>query len=119
VNLVELDFVRSGRPSTLAALSPGAKLTGATPHASVFRAANPTMLELYRFRLRERLPTIRIPLVEGSSDCLLDIHELNQAVSASLGLTADDYAQPLDPPLSPDDAQWAKDRIGSWASGAT
>jgi hypothetical protein len=112
VNLVEVDLVRSGR-FTLAV--PKARLPqseAATYYISVRRASHPTDAEVYPAPLRERLPTIRIPLRPGDADVPLDVQALIDTCYDHGHYAAKlDYTTRVDPPLSAADAAWAEELL--------
>lgn len=114
VNLVEIDWLRKGRPTTIAARQRGARLTGATPHVSVYRSAHPTTAELYRLSMRGTLPTAVSVPIESTLSCRLDLQAVCDSVTALLGLYGDEYAVALEPTLEPDDHAWAQEQIRSW-----
>ena len=105
-HLVELDLLRGGarlpmtRPQPLPAADYYAIVTrrNRRPHASV-----------YAWTVRDRLPTIPIPLKKGDPDVPLDLQAAFIAVfdRARYDLMLN-YAAELQPPLSREDAEWAK-----------
>ena len=84
-----------------------------TPYrATVRRAADPDVpdaeAEYYPMSLRQRLPTIRVPLRVGDPDLALDLQgPVDRAYARGRYDLRIDYAVPPDPPLSADDAAWA------------
>ena len=113
VNLVELDLLRAGRDVLLA---PRAALPAArrTPYAAcVFRPARWPTLEVYPIPLRSPLPSIRIPLRDGTdADVRLDLQALFDLAYVNGAYADTDYAPPPPgPPLAPDDAAWVADRL--------
>jgi hypothetical protein len=109
---VEIDLIRGGQPAVALESRhlPPAEGTRylvcvARPHTSVQRR------EIYLSPLRERLPTIRVPLRPGDPDVPLAIQPLIDRCyrSGRYWLTA--YAQPLDPPLPAAEATWATERL--------
>jgi hypothetical protein len=107
-NLVEVDLLRAGQPVTLVPphLVPPASRT--PYHASVRRGARPDELEYYPMPLRERLPAIKVPLRPTDADVALDLQALVD-LSYERGRYDDiDYGERLEPPLSADDAAWAR-----------
>jgi hypothetical protein len=77
----------------------------------VSRAQCRPVTDAWPIRLKDRLPPIPIPLLEGDPDVILD---LQQAVTevCSLGCfdSVIDYRKAPDVPLTPDQAAWA-DRL--------
>jgi hypothetical protein len=113
-NLVETDLIRGGRPVTSArpeVIPPD----GRSPyHVVARRPGRRGQLEYYPCGLRDRLPTFRLPLRADDDDLTIDLQQLVDLVYAN-GLYAGklDYAQPLTPPLTPDDAAWAAARLSA------
>ncbi len=113
VHLVEIDLLRTGRHTVAV---PEAVVQSGPPYdylVCVNRARVPRWsYDLYRRRLRDRLPRIGVPLAGNDPDAPVDL----QAV---LGQTYDDgdyrdridYCQPCQPPLSAEDQQWAGETI--------
>lgn len=109
INLVEIDLLRTGTPTTLAHQRMRKAGHEATYHVSVLRGG--WELECYPIPLRERLPTIRIPLRPADPDITLPLQTLID-LAYSRGRHDDiDYTRPLDPPLAPADAAWASELV--------
>jgi hypothetical protein len=107
-SVVEIDLLRGGRPVTLAAPVLPMKSVWRTPyHACVHRAAKPEQIEYYPVPLRTRLPVIRVPLRATDADVTLDLQGLIDEAYRKGRYDDIDYAQPLRPALSADDAAWA------------
>lgn len=108
-NLVEIDLIRSG--DFVVAVSP-ANLSPEeldSPIVCIRRASRPLDAEIYRLPLREKLPTIRIPLREDDADVALNLQAIvDQAYTRGRYGNRIDYAAEPTPPLSPEDAQWAE-----------
>jgi hypothetical protein len=112
VGLVEIDLIRGGLHAAAVGLEqmPPAEGTRylvcvARPQTGVQRR------ELYLAPLRQRLPTIRVPLRFGDPDAPLAIQPLVDRCYC-MGrhwLTA--YKRPLEPVLPPDEAAWASERL--------
>ena len=112
-HLVEIDLLRAG-PHVLAV--PEWIAQGKGPYdylVAVNRAEGPRKkFQLYPRRLRERLPRIRVPLADDDPDVHLDL----QAVldhTYEMGGYQDrlDYDRPGVPPLSPENQDWATERV--------
>ncbi len=105
-NLVEIDLLRGGNPTTLtppALLKPEER----TPyHVSVFRAIRPDAREYYPLPLRDALRTIRIPLRETDADVMLDLRALLELCFRRGRYDDIDYELPLEPRMTSDDAEW-------------
>jgi hypothetical protein len=111
VNLVEIDLLRGGQPTTL--ITPGMvppDKTGAY-HVSVFRAANPDDLAYYPIHLRQRLPRLPIPLRPTDRDVVLDLQAVLDTAYDRGRYDDIDYSRALSPPLDPADEQWARDLL--------
>lgn len=112
VNLVEIDLIRGGL-HTVAISSAHLPPAAGTRHlVCVARSHTGTQRrEVYLAPLRERLPTIRVPLRLGDPDVPLALQPLLDRCYR-LGrhwLTA--YARPLSPPLPADETAWAEERL--------
>ena len=112
VNLVEIDLTRRGRRTLLVHGWVQARLYESDYQASVWRAAFGSQCALYKISLRERLPAIPIPLRPTDPDAVLDLQAIVERAydSARYDRTVD-YAQPCDPPLADDHAQWADELL--------
>ena len=117
-NVVEIDLLRAGRPVVDV---PWDRVSAEllTPYrAAVRRGADPDVpdveAEYYPMPLRERLPIIRVPLRVGDADLALDLQRpVDQAYARGRYDLRLDYATPPRPPLSPDDAAWAAERVAA------
>jgi hypothetical protein len=107
INLVEIDLLRSGLPTTLLSPSLIAPRPPSTYHVSVRRSSTPEVMEYYPFSLRQPLPWIKIPLRSDDKDVLLNLQELlNTAYDRGRYDDIDYSKQPI-PPLEGDDHTWA------------
>lgn len=111
-NLVEIDLNRFGT-HTLAFPLAHLKPQGRTLYmASVRRASQPGMAEVYPLPIRERLRVVKIPLRSTDADVTLDLQALveqcyrNGAYEGTLN-----YAIDPDPPLLGADDEWADDLL--------
>jgi Protein of unknown function (DUF4058) len=66
------------------------------------------MAEFWPFGLRDPLPTISIPLRPGDSDARLDLRSILDRVYDESAYENYIYQRPPEPPLSADDATWAR-----------
>jgi hypothetical protein len=101
---IEIDLLRGGeRPPELA---------GRAPYLAALHRAGGAVLDLWPIGLRERLPTIAVPLVEPLPDVPLDLATALTAVYDRYGydLVVDDRADPPPPPFTPDDLAWIRAR---------
>ena len=110
-HLIEIDLLRGGTPATnLPAEWAAAHAGEFTYHACVTRSDLLTQYEIYPIGLRNRLPTISIPLAADEGAVPLDLQAVfEQAYEVGPYAKRVDYADPsrITPPLSPDDATWA------------
>jgi hypothetical protein len=104
IHFVELDLLRGGTRTQLAKpLPPG------DYYANVFRADRKPNVDVFTWRLRDKIPTIPIPLRAPDRDVPLNLAEaLRTAYDRGRYDRKLRYARPLDPPLSTDDAKWAE-----------
>jgi hypothetical protein len=116
VNVVEIDLLRAG--SDLTDVAPDDLPAGdAAGYKACVRLAAPELsdaAEYYPMPLRERLGRVKIPLRTADADVVLDL----QVPIDDIYLTGRyelqiDYGRPPDPPLPPDDAAWAAERIAA------
>jgi len=107
VHLVELDLLREGER-----LPMGKPLPPGQYYAIVSRSYKRPIAEVYAWTIRQPLPTIPIPLKRGEADVMLDLQSVLNSVYDRAGY---DYRLPYDrepdPPLSPEDWEWAKQII--------
>ena len=121
VNVLEVDLLRGGRDLTGVADRDLARADGRLPSAYRCSVRRPrpsgaVALDLYPLPLRERLSRVRVPLRPGDPAVTVDLQQPIDAVYR-LGRFGRriDYADPPDPPLSPDDAAWAAARVAGTA----
>lgn len=102
-HLVEIDLLRGGQRMPMRdPLPPG------DYYVMVSRAPHRPMADVYAFGLRDRLPTIPIPLAEDDPDVPLDLQAIFHTVYDRAGYDYRlDYTSPPDPPLRPGDSEWA------------
>lgn len=107
VNIVEIDLSRAGQRVLLAdfGLIPQSHRTAY--QITVWRAAKRTQLEVFRVPLRERLPVFRVPLRPTDADVIIDLQAILDQCYRNGGYDDIDYLVEPDPPLSPDDHDWA------------
>lgn len=102
-NLVELDLLRGGTRLPVVGLP-------ATDYCSlVSRARRRPKVSIYPWTIRQSLPSISIPLKDDDADVSLDLQSAFSTVyeRARYQLSLD-YTATLEPPLSAEDAVWAK-----------
>jgi hypothetical protein len=112
-NVVEIDLLRGGRSLVDVQVQFVLPVHRAAYRAVVCRAGGSTV-EYYPLRLRERLPTIRVPLRPADPDVFIDLQTpIDGAYRKGRFGNRLDYSKPPDPPLSPEDAEWAAERIAA------
>jgi len=74
----------------------------------VSRAEDRPKLGMWPVSLHDQLPAIPIPLSAPDHDVLLDLQELLHAVYDAANYGKYIYGETPDPPLRPDDAEWAR-----------
>jgi len=102
---LEIDLLRAGaRP---------AEVQGRGDYYALLHRAGAERFEVWPTRLREELPTVAVPLTSDLPDVPLDLQAAVETVyerfryDAAIAYNA---APPM-PPLSPDDAAWATERV--------
>ncbi len=107
VNLVEIDLTRNGDRSLIMPLHRLKTAARTTYQAWVSRANELQTGWAYCLPLSKRLEAIPIPLRPADSDVLLDLQPLVDRIYETGRYSVDlDYTEPLEPPLSPADAEW-------------
>jgi hypothetical protein len=107
VNLVEIDLIRGGEPTTLTPPHLIPMEQREAYHVSVFRGARPLEREYYAAALRRSLPRVAIPLRDVDGDIAMDLQSLLNECYARGRHDDIDYRAPAQPPLDADDATWA------------
>lgn len=109
VSLVEIDLLRQGRRAVSLPLGEIPRRLRTTYLACVRRGWTPDAFEIYPLPLKQPLPAIHIPLRETDEDISLDLQAiLNQAYRKGRYRTTIDYRDGPQPPLTGDEAKWAK-----------
>jgi uncharacterized protein DUF4058 len=107
-HLVEIDLLRAGSHTVAV---PDGLLAPYRPYhylACVNRSSERGRFDCYPFRIREPIPIIPIPLLDGDADAVLDLRSaLDRAYEAGYYSIDLDYQAEPEPPLSPEDAAWA------------
>jgi hypothetical protein len=101
-NLVEIDLLRGAPRLPLGEPAPSCDYC-----VLVSRARRRPKATLFRIGLRDRLPTVAIPLKSEDADAQLDLQAILNRVYDSATYEAEIYATPPEPPLIADDAAWA------------
>jgi hypothetical protein len=107
VNLVEIDLLRAGQRITMARPERLPPSHRTAYQACVWRAARRSKLEVYGISLRERLPTIRVPLRRREADVPLDLQAIFEQTYRNGRYHRTDYSADPKPPLTGDDEAWA------------
>jgi hypothetical protein len=106
-NLVEIDLLGEGQPTTLARLGSIDKPAGWRYIVSVLRNRTPGGIEAYPIPLRQRLPRCRIPLLPEDEDAILDLPAVFTRCYDVGGYDLlVDYRQPPPVELSLEDKKW-------------
>jgi hypothetical protein len=105
VNFVEIDLTRKGR-RTLPPPVANRPEADATYVAAVHRHHPRRIWQLYPMPLRQPLANLAIPLRPEDADVPLLLGPIVNEVRDSALMSPQEYQQPLDPPLSDDDAAW-------------
>jgi hypothetical protein len=101
-HLVELDLLRGWERMPAETVSP------CDYCVIVSRVEERPRAGVWRIALRERLPTIPVPLREPHPDALINLQEILNQVYDAAGYEDDLYDSEPIPPLRADDAQWAR-----------
>jgi hypothetical protein len=114
-HLIELDLLREGERVPM-----GKPLPPADYYAIVSRSYRRPMAEVYAWTVRQKMPTIPVPLLWGEPDVPLDLQGVLTTVYDRAGY---DYRLPYDrdpePPLRAEDAAWAREIIAKWRKSST
>ena len=109
-HLIELDLLREGERVPM-----GKPLPPADYYAIVSRSYRRPMAEVYAWTVRQKMPTIPVPLLWGEPDVPLDLQAVFRVVYERAGY---DYRLPYErdpePPLRAEDAEWARELINQW-----
>jgi hypothetical protein len=109
VHFVELDLLRGGPRLPIEGLP------DCDYYALVSRAADRPEADLWPLELRDRLPTIPVPLRMPDPDARLDLSVVLQRVHDAARYGSYIYKGPPQPPLEPADQVWARQVLGSGA----
>lgn len=102
IHFVEIELLRAGTRTKLAKPLPAADY-----FVNVFRADRTPDVNVYSWKLRDKLPAVPIPLRRPDHDVLLDLRTaLHTAYEQGRYDRKLRYARPLDPPLSADEMRW-------------
>ena len=102
-HLIEIDLLRGGKPFPIRGEYLG------DYRILVCRGDQRPVADLYAFNLRQPIPSILIPLLLGEGEPILDLQKLlNYVYERGRYHLAIDYTQLPQPPLSEENAEWAK-----------
>lgn len=106
-NFIEIDLLRGGHKMPMRTPWPDSPYT-----LFVSRAFNAPYGRAWRAHFRHPLPAIPVPLLDPDPDLTLDLQPLLDGIY-SLGRYDEriDYARPLEPALSGEDAAWVRDAL--------
>lgn len=113
VNVVEIDLLRGGGHA-VAAPDYSCRWPDRTAPdylVCVWRAVRPSKFEVYRWRLRERLPCFRVPLRPADPDVALDLQPVIDMIHRTGRYYMLDHRRALTPALSGADAAWVEERL--------
>jgi hypothetical protein len=113
VNLVEIDLLRGGDWAMSVPEEDVPMDYRNIYGACVRRSWSLHKAELYRFSLRQALPSIKIPLRQTDKDVALDLQSLVDQCYANGRYDSIDYSVDLDPPFDQANAAWIKDLLKS------
>lgn len=100
-SLVEIDFLRAGPRM------PDADIPACDYVITVSRWEARPKAGCWPIQLRDPLPPIPIPLKSGDADVAIDLKAVLDRVYDAAGYEDEIYTNPLQPPLSNEDAAWA------------
>ena len=103
VQLVEIDLRRGG-------VRPGPpQIPPCDYYVAIGRYPTWDVWGLWRVGLRERLPEIPVPLAPPDTDVQLDLQEILHRTYDAAGYAKYIYQETPDPPLRPEDEDWARE----------
>jgi hypothetical protein len=109
VNVVEIDLLRAGEPTTLPPLGRVRRMFGQPfdYHVCVWRPHRASAREVYPVPLDDLLPVVAIPLLKGDADVSVDLQQVFARCYAvgRFDLRAK-YAKPPTPPLASEQQAW-------------
>jgi hypothetical protein len=114
-HLVEVDLLRRGE---------GPPVIGSLPdldyRALVCRRQSRPKAQAYGWSLRDRLPTLPVPLSEDDPEADLDLQQVfTTTYERAAYEDSIDYAATLNPPLRADDDAWVREILGRRQRGST
>lgn len=111
ISLLELDLLR-GDAHTVAAPLSALQRFGTWDYLACLHRAGRREWEVWPIRLREPLPEIYVPLLNGDGDLSLSLQPILERVyqRGRYSLRVN-YREELKPPLKPEDAKWAQELL--------
>ena len=111
-HLIEIDLLRAGPPTVACGRPVYADVPRYDYLMCLHRSGQEGLFETWPRTVRERLPRLRVPLLDGDADVPLDLQAaLDRCYERGRLAQRIDYAQEPVPPLSPEDAAWADERL--------
>ena len=120
-HLIEIDLLRAGRRLPMADPIPpthycvpitACQLLRANYCVPVSRADRRPITDVWPASVRQRLPTVPVPLLAADPDAGLDLQQALSAMSDAWAYDLElDDTRPPPVPLSPDDAAWAAELL--------
>jgi hypothetical protein len=106
VHFVEIDLLRGGPRM------PWLDMPACDYCVVVSRVERRPRAGFWPIRLRDRLPEIPIPLRRGDADARVDLQQVLHRIYDAAGYAYHIYSGPPEPPLSAEDADWARGFAG-------
>jgi hypothetical protein len=118
IALLEIDLLRGGE-HTVAAPRPELVRHGVWDYlACLHRAHDGPTWQIWPLHLRERLPSVRVPLANGDPDVLLPLQPaLERMYDEGAFARLIDYSREPEPPLNADHAVWARELLRPLVEG--
>lgn len=108
LNVMEIDLLRGGERLPMIAEVPGAH----DYFVIVIRAKAPDRMEVWPWSLRDRMPTIPVPLAPPDADVVLDLQAVFDELYDRAGYDyALNYDMEVTPPLSDTDQAWVEELL--------
>jgi hypothetical protein len=101
-HFVEIDLLRGGPRMPVGGVRPS------DYRVMVSRQPDRPNVQVWRIGLRDLLPPLPVPVRTGEPDLRLELKPLIDSVYDGLGYHYQLYDAPPEPPLSPEDAEWAR-----------
>ncbi len=110
VNILEIDLLRAGEPTTLAPMERAERRAGPFDyHICARRYYRSLSTEVYPIPMAERLPLIAVPLLKGDPDITVDFQAVfERSYAVALFDRRVVYSKACAPPLTPDQQAWAE-----------